>query len=139
MSEYWSCSLRKNLQESNINSSSKILNQIISCQRYTNDKTGIGYEKETTNESTSTKNTRIGYKSNTTNASASTTLAKTGTGKKNTSMQIGSAKQERNQISTVQRRNYDNYQNRFNGYCFFCYKYGHKAIFCNGLLRNRIA
>ena len=41
---------------------------------------------QSTNESTSTKNTRIGYKSKTNNASASTTLAKIGTGKKNTSM-----------------------------------------------------
>ena len=37
-------SLRKKLQESNINSSSKILNQIISCQIYTNENTVIGYK-----------------------------------------------------------------------------------------------
>ena len=78
------------------------------------------------------------YKSETTNASTSTTLEKTRTGKNNTSMQIGSAKQERNQVSTIQRRIYDRYQNKFDGYCFFCHKYEHKEVFYNGLLRNRI-
>ena len=68
--------LRKKLQESNMNSSSKILNQIISCQRSTNDKTGIGYKIETTNESTSTNKNGIEYKLETTNASTSTTLEK---------------------------------------------------------------
>ena len=60
-----------------MNSSSKILNQIISCQRSTNEKTGIGYETETTNASTSTDKTGIGYKSETTNASTHTILEKT--------------------------------------------------------------
>ena len=36
-----------------MNGSSKILNQIISNQRSTNDKTGIGYKAETSNPSTS--------------------------------------------------------------------------------------
>ena len=54
-------------------------------------------------------------------------------------MHIGSAKKEINQTSIVQRRIYDRFQNKFDGYYFFCYKYGHKAVFCNGLLRNRIA
>ena len=54
-------------------------------------------------------------------------------------MQIGSTKQERNQVSTIQRRIYDRYQNIFDGYCFFCHKYGHKVVFCNGLLKNMIA
>ena len=36
--------LRKKLQENSMNGSSKILNQIISNQRSTNDKTGIGYK-----------------------------------------------------------------------------------------------
>ena len=81
-------SLRKMLQESNMNSSSKILNQIISCQRSTDDKIGIGYKTETTHASTSTNKTRI----ETTNASTSTILEKTKTGKKNISMRIGSTK-----------------------------------------------
>ena len=54
-------------------------------------------------------------------------------------MQIGSAKQETNQVSTIRRRIYDMNQNRFDGYIFFCHKYGNKAFFCNGLLRNKIA
>ena len=54
-------------------------------------------------------------------------------------MRIGSTKQERNKVSTVQRRIYDRYQTRFDGYCFFFHKYGHKAVFCNDLLRNKIA
>ena len=132
-------SLREKLQESNMNSSSKIINQIISFQISTNDKNGIGYKSETTNASTSTNKTEIGYKSENTNASTSTTLEKIGTGKKNTSMHIGSSKQERNQISMVQRRIYGRYQNKFEGYCVFCYNYGHKAVLCNCLLRNRIA
>ena len=70
-------SLRKLLQEINMNSSSKILNQIISCQISTNDKTGIGYIIKPTNASTSTNKTGIVYKSETTNASTSTTIEKT--------------------------------------------------------------
>ena len=54
-------SLRKKLQESNMNSSSKILNQIISCQRSTNEMTGIGYETETTNANTSTNKKEIRF------------------------------------------------------------------------------
>ena len=54
-------------------------------------------------------------------------------------MQIGLEKKEINQISIVQRRIYDRYQNRFDGYCFFYHKYGHKEIFGNGVLRNIIA
>ena len=73
------------LQESNMNSSSKILNQIISCQRSTNDKTRIGYKIETTHVSTSTNKNGI----ETTNASISTTLEKTETWQKNISMRIG--------------------------------------------------
>ena len=68
-------SLRKMLQESNMNSSSKILNQIISSQISTNDKTRIGYKTYTTHESTSTNKDGI----DTTNASTSTTLEKTET------------------------------------------------------------
>ena len=45
--------LRNKQQENNMNGSSKILNQIISNQRSTNDKTGIGYKAETYNPSTS--------------------------------------------------------------------------------------
>ena len=45
--------LRKKQQENNMNGSSKILNQIISNQRSTNDKTRIGYKAETSNPSTS--------------------------------------------------------------------------------------
>ena len=121
------------LQESNMNSSSKILNHIISCQISTNDKTGIGYKTETTHASTSTNKTGI----ETTNASISTTLEKIETWQNNISMRIGSTKQERNHVSMVQRRIYDRYQTRFDGYCFFCYKYGHKAIFCNGFSRSK--
>ena len=69
--------LRKKLQESNMNSSSKIVNQIISCQRYTNDNTRIWYATDTTNTSTSTNKTRIGYKLETTDASTSTSFEKT--------------------------------------------------------------
>ena len=54
-------------------------------------------------------------------------------------MHMDSMKQEGNQTSTFQRRSYDKHQNRFNGYCFFCYKYGHKATFCNAFSRNIIA
>ena len=40
-------------------------------------------------------------------------------------------KQEEKLRSNVQRRTHDRYQYKFNGYCFFCYNYGHKAAFCN--------
>ena len=54
-------------------------------------------------------------------------------------MQRGSVKHEGNQTLTMQKRSYDKYQNKFDGYCFFCYKYGHKEIFCNVFSRNIIA
>ena len=47
-------SLIKKVQENNMNDCSKILKQIISNQRPTNDKSGIGYKSEVTNASTST-------------------------------------------------------------------------------------
>ena len=50
-----------------------------------------------------------------------------------------SVKQKENQTPIVHRRSYDKYQNKFNGYCFFCYKYGHKDVFCNAFSRNIIA
>jgi hypothetical protein len=58
---------------------------------------------------------------------------------KNTRKQMESVNQEGNQASTVHRRSYDRNQNRFDGYCFFCYKYGHKASFCNAFSRNIIS
>ena len=42
-------SLRKKIQENNINQSSQVLDQIISSQRSTYDKTGIGYKSTVTN------------------------------------------------------------------------------------------
>ena len=96
-----------------MNDISKILKQIISNQRPTNDKAGIGYKFEVTNASTSTSTEKVG------------------TDVKNISNQMESVKQKKNQTSIVHRRIYDRYQNNFNGYCFFCYKYGHKAAFCN--------
>ena len=106
-------SVRNTVQENNMNGSSNILEQIISTQKTTNDKTGIGYKYEVTNASTSMSTEKVG------------------TYVKNTSNQMESVKQQENQISTVHRRIYDMYKNKFNCYCFFCYKYGHKAAFCN--------
>ncbi len=45
-------------------------------------------------------------------------------------------RQEEKLRPTVQRRTHDRYQNRFNGYCFFCYNYGHKATFCDKFSRK---
>ncbi len=45
--------LRKKVQENNMNHSSQVLDQIISSQRSTHDKTGIGYKSEDTNASSS--------------------------------------------------------------------------------------
>ena len=106
-------SLIKKVQENNTNDSSKILKHIISNERPTNDKTGIGYKYEVTN------------------ASTSTSTKKTGTYVKNTNNQMESVKQRENQISTLHRRSYDRHHNKYNGYCFFCYKHGHKDYFCN--------
>ena len=117
-------SLRKKVQENNMDDSSGILKQIISNQRPTNDKTGIGYKSESTNASTSTIFEKVG----------------TGhTNVKNTSKQMESVKHEGNQTSIVHRRSYDRYWNRFDGYRFFCYKYGHKYAFCNSFSRNIIS
>ena len=53
-------SIRKKVQENNMNSSSKILEHIISNQRPTNDKTGIGYKYQITKQSTSTSTEKPG-------------------------------------------------------------------------------
>jgi hypothetical protein len=50
-----------------------------------------------------------------------------------------SERKEDNQASTMHRKSYRRHQNKFEGYCFFCYKYGHKAAFCNAFSRNIIA
>jgi hypothetical protein len=36
----------------------------------------------------------------------------------------------------VHRRSYGRHQNRFEGHCFFFYKHGHKAAFCNSFSRK---
>ena len=64
-----------------MNGSPKILNQIISNQRSTNDKTGIGYKAETSNPSTSKLFEETG---------------KGQTNVKNTNMHMDSMKQEGN-------------------------------------------
>ena len=74
-------SLRKKVQQNNKNDSSKILTHIISNQRSTNDKNGIGYKYEVTNASTSTSFEKVGTRH---------------TNVKNTSKQVKSVKQEGN-------------------------------------------
>jgi hypothetical protein len=114
-------SLRKKVQENNMNHSSQVLDQIISSQRSTYDKTGIG------------------YKSTVTNGCSSSSVEKAGTEdnhEKITSKKMESERQEENQGSTVHRRSYGRHQNRFEGHCFFFYKYGHKAAFCNSFSRK---
>jgi hypothetical protein len=113
--------LRKKVQENNMNHSSQVLDQIICSQRSTYDKTGIGYKSEVTNTSSSSSFEKAGTKH---------------TNEKNIYKQKGSEKKEDNQTSTVHRKSYGRHQNRFEGYCFFCYKYGHKATFCNVFSRN---
>jgi len=104
-----------------MNHSSQVLNQIICSQRSTYDKTGIGYKSKVTNTRSSSSLEKAGTKH---------------TNEKNTYKQKGLEKQEDNQASTVHRKNYGSHQNRFEGYCFFCYKYGNKASFCNVFSRN---
>jgi hypothetical protein len=114
-------SLRKKVQENNMNHSSQVLDQIISSQRSTYDKTGIG------------------YKSTVTNGCSSSSVEKAGTEdnhEKITNKKMESERQEENQGSTMHRRSYGRHQNRFEGHCFFCYKYGHKASFCNSFSRK---
>jgi hypothetical protein len=113
--------LRKKVQENNMNHSSQVLNQIIYSQRSTYDKTVIGYKSEVTNTSSSSSLEKSSTKH---------------TNEKNTYKQKGSEKQEDNQASTVHRKNYGSHQNRFEGYCFFFYRYGHKAYFYNVFSRN---
>ena len=77
-----------------MNDSSNILKHIISNQRPTNYKTGIGYKSEVTNASTTTRFEKVG----------------TGhTNVKNTSKHMESVKQEGNQTSIVQRRSFERY------------------------------
>ena len=45
-------------------------------------------------------------------------------------------KQEEKSRPIVQRRTHGRYQNKFNGYCFCCYNYGHKAAFCTKFWRK---
>jgi hypothetical protein len=98
-----------------------VLDQIISSQISTYDKTGID------------------YKSTVTNGCSSSSVEKGGTEdnhEKITSKKMESERQEENQGSTVHRRSYGRHQNRFEGHCFFYYKYGHKASFCNSFSRK---
>jgi hypothetical protein len=113
-------SLRKKVQENNMNQSSQVLDQIISNQRSTYDKT------------------RIGYKSAVTNGCYSSSVEKAGTEdnhEKITSKKMELERQEETQGSTVHRRSYG-HQNRFEGHYFFCYKYGHKDTFSNSFSRK---
>jgi hypothetical protein len=113
--------LRKKVQENNMNHSSQVLDQIIYSQRSTYDKTRIGYKSKVTNTSSSSIFEKVGTKH---------------TNEKNTYKQKGSENQEDNQASIVPRKSYGRHQNSFEGYCFFCYKYGHKATFYNVFSRN---
>jgi hypothetical protein len=113
--------LRKKVQENNINDTSQVLDQNICSQRSTYDKTGIGYKYEVTNASSSSSFEKEGTKH---------------TNEKSFYKQKGLEKKEDNQASTVHRKSYGRHQNRFEGYCFFCYTYGHKTTFCNAFSRN---
>jgi hypothetical protein len=113
--------LRNKVQENNMNQSSQVLDQIISSQRSTYDKTGIG------------------YKSTITNGCCSSSVEKAGTEdnhEKITSKKMESERQEENQGSIVHRISYGRYKNRFEGNYLFCYKYGHKVPFCNSFSRK---
>jgi hypothetical protein len=114
-------SLRKKVQENNMNHSSQVLDQIISSQRSTYDKIGICYKSAVTNGCSSSSVEKAGTKDN---------------HEKITSKKMESERQEENQGSTVHRRSYGRHQNRFEGQCFFCYKYRHKAAFCNSFSRK---
>jgi hypothetical protein len=109
-------SLRNKVQENNMNHSSQVLYKIISSQRSTYDKTGIGYKFAVTNGCSSSSIEKAGTEDN---------------DEKITSKKMESERQEENQGSTVHRRSYGRHKNKFEGRCFFCYKYGHKATFCN--------
>jgi hypothetical protein len=114
-------SLRKKVQENNMNQISQVLDQIICSQRSTYDKIGIGYNSAVTNGCSSSSVEKVGTKDN---------------HKKITSKKIESERQEENKASTMHKRSYGRHQNRFERYCFFCYKYGHKATFCNSFSRK---
>ena len=114
-------SLRKKVQENNMNHSSQVLDQIISSQRSTYDNTGIGYKSAVTNGCSSSSVEKAGTKDD---------------HEKITSKKMESERKEENQGSIVHRRSYGRHQNRFEGHYFFCYKYGHKASFCNSFSRK---
>jgi hypothetical protein len=57
-------SLRKKVQENNMNQSSQVLDQIISSQRSTYDKTGIGYKSAITNGCSSSSVEKEGIEDN---------------------------------------------------------------------------
>jgi hypothetical protein len=46
------------------------------------------------------------------------------------------AKKDKKKVEIETGNHEDSEENRFEGYCFFCYKYGHKETFCNVFLRN---
>jgi hypothetical protein len=114
-------SLRKKVQENNMNHSSQVLNQIICSKKSTYDKTGIGYKSAVADGCSSSIVEKAGIEDN---------------HEKITSKKIESERQEENRASTVHRKSYGRHQNRFEGYCFFNYKYEHKSTFCNVFLRN---
>jgi hypothetical protein len=114
-------SLRNKIQENNMNHSSQVLNQIICSQRSTYDKTRIGYKSAVTIGCSSSSVEKEGIEDN---------------HEKITIKKIESERLEEIQASIVHRRSYGRHQNRFEAYCFFCYKYGHKATFYNVFSRN---
>jgi hypothetical protein len=126
--------MKRQKKLSNSYNSSAILDRIWNSQRPTDDKTGLGYNKkgEGGKWSTIQKHDKGSYsskeKGTVTNLKQTMNFFKEGSYK--------SQKQETYQKTDFSCQNRTKYGTTFNGYCFSCNNFGHKALECKNLKKK---
>jgi hypothetical protein len=123
--------LEKGNNQSRFENSSKILNDILNSQRSPNDKTGLGYDQDSTSAKQKTDKQPISYA----DALRSPLKREDNKGKMvplkivpNKQKSTPPTKEKEDKKNTVTRRTPPNrYQHIFLGYCYSCNNFGHKA------------
>ena len=144
-------SLRRNLEKENIkqnfDKSVEMMNQIINNQRPIHDKSGLGYNKEDEKHKIGTWNSKK-HEANTSFSKDESEVARHEHVQRKEALrrteqeghqEDGPTPQEGFRKETTSRRNQTfKYEKCFNGYCFSCNQFGHKALDCKHYPRRSV-
>ena len=122
----------KNVVHAKFKNSSTILGEILDCQRYPFDKTGLGYNKKTKEVDMNPSSSRVENKT----APQVPTQDKEDFRTKG-HQGVGPTPPDKFKKETNPRWNQTpRYGNSFNGHCFSCSTFGHKALDCKHYARR---